>query len=313
MSKVNNTFSAPEFPLVDQKDSHLEGIGANVKLLLKLIEDHNEANKKDDDSRKPCRVAGMIGILDDVKTRIEKSQGPKNKAVFRRCNTDLRSNVPKEKKPQEPTLKKPQEPLEEENEKLRKQLNSSMAARKSLERMFSSLGKEKEIMAAELARKVHELNEMEEELNYHKAQNEKLLAKVQAYAAHHKDKTAAVGGDFELNDHRNRLLTEKLLKSLEGYRMLKWKLREFKEENTEIRMNMEEIAQDVEAGLDRIHDLRHRIVGSGMKWVDVENELSSLECMFRCFEEKVKIGMPERGDCMDLKPNMVVEKSPILA
>ncbi|KAJ0963205.1 hypothetical protein J5N97_028327 [Dioscorea zingiberensis] len=56
-----------------QDDSSLEGVTTNVKLLLKLLYDHCDISKEDD-GRKPQRVAGMITILDDVKARIEKSQ-----------------------------------------------------------------------------------------------------------------------------------------------------------------------------------------------------------------------------------------------
>ncbi|KAJ8642152.1 hypothetical protein MRB53_018846 [Persea americana] len=292
-------------PMDRPNDPTLEGITANVKLLLKLIQEHNEAANKDEDGRRPHRVAGMITILDDLKSRVEKSQVSIRKAQFRRCNTELRrTNVNKDKKPQDP--------IHEENEKLRRELYASVAVRKSVENMFSSLGKEKEIMSTELARKTHEMKELEEHLNDLKAQNEKLLAKVQACAADHKEKLGSVRGG-QVNaalQERNKLLGEQLLRSLEGYRSLKCKLRETMEVSTRMRKKMGEIAQDVTGGLDRIHDFRERIAGEeDVKMVDIENELSSLERMFRCFEGKVKTSTPERGDCVDLKADMPDKKT----
>ncbi|XP_019055774.1 PREDICTED: uncharacterized protein LOC109115821 [Nelumbo nucifera] len=90
-------------------------------------------------------------------------------------------------------------------------LSASMAAQKSLERMFSGLGKEKEIEAGELTRKVHELKDTKEFLNDDKAHNNMLLAKVQACAARNKIAT---------------LLSKNLLRSLDGYRFLTKKLKE---------------------------------------------------------------------------------------
>lgn len=113
----------------------------------------------------------MVKIIEDVKSRIEKCQTSEKKKEFRRCNTDLRPNIPID-------VKKPDELVIDEKEKLRKELNASLAARKSLEVVCSSLGKEKEIIASELARKVQEMNDMEELINDLKVQNEKLSAKV---------------------------------------------------------------------------------------------------------------------------------------
>ncbi|KAJ6949667.1 hypothetical protein NC651_003600 [Populus alba x Populus x berolinensis] len=73
--------------------------------------------------------------------------GNKKVAQLRRCNTDLRPSLaPADQKPDE----------------------------------SASDGKEREIMAAELARKVHELNETEELVYDLKSQNETLMAKLQA-------------------------------------------------------------------------------------------------------------------------------------
>ncbi|EXB51995.1 hypothetical protein L484_019773 [Morus notabilis] len=125
----------PEKNQIERPGDHsLEGIATNVKLLLKIIQDHNEACTRDVvDERKAQRVAGMMSIIENIKTRIQESQTVGRRAELRRCNTDLRANAPRDKKAHEP--------ITDENEKLRRQLSASLAARKSLEIMCTSLGK----------------------------------------------------------------------------------------------------------------------------------------------------------------------------
>ncbi|KAB1222792.1 hypothetical protein CJ030_MR2G022283 [Morella rubra] len=260
----------------------MAGIITNVKLLLKLIQDHNEARTKDNDDRKVQRVAGMFKIIDDVKSRIEKSHSHGTKKELRRCNTDLRRNVPRENNPDEPLI-------DEKEIGLRKELNASLAARKSLEMLYSSLGKEREIMASELSRKVQELSGMEELINDLKAQNEMLRAKVQTCAEEHKEKKCGKGellGNAGLQE-RNRALSEQLLKSLDGYRSLKRKLKEAKQEKTDILATMEELRTEVRAGLARIRSFRQRMVSADEQPGDSEEEISALERMFEGFNMKI--------------------------
>lgn len=292
--------------------STLEGVAANVKLLLKLIQDQNEASTKDNDDRKTQRVAGMMTILDDVKTRIQKfqSHGTKREAELRRCFTELKPSH------QAPRDKKPQDVTTDEKQSLRRELNASLAARKSLEIMCSSLGKEKEIMATELARKVHELNGMEELINDLKAQNETLLAKVQACAANHKEKKGDGGGDAQgkpsLHD-RNKTLSEQLLKSLDGYRSLKRKLKETQEENATIRAKMEEIAAEFIAGVESIGRLRQRIAGGNDRPVDIEREISGLESSFDCLKLKDLKHGTKKSENIKPKAELKSNKPSVLA
>ncbi|KAK9936873.1 hypothetical protein M0R45_013695 [Rubus argutus] len=267
---------------VRPEDHSFEGIATNVKLLLKLIQDHNEACTKDNDARKTQRVAGMMTIIDDVKTRIQKSQTVGRKAELRRCNTDLKPNAP-------PKDKRSHEPITDEKEKLRRSLSASLAARKSLEIMCSSLGKEKEIIATELARKVQELNGMEEHINDLRAQNEKLLAKVQAYAAEHKDNKCGGGGESTTHGNaafqeRNKELSEQLLKSLDGCKSLKRKIKDAQRENDAMHLVMEETGMDVQDGLDRIRCLKEKIATGN---ADIEEELSALEHLFESCYVKI--------------------------
>ena len=297
MSGRSNLF----FLFVHKFSSAGVGVATNVKLLLKLIQDHNEASTKDNDDRKMRRFAGMVSILDDVKFRIQKSQSGKKKAPqLRRCNTDLRRS-------QAPADKKPQESVGDEKERLKKQLNASMAARKSLEMMCSSLGKEKEIMAAEIARKVHELNEAEELVSDLKAQNETLMAKLQARAPQKKSSNS--GGEAQGNaalQERNRTLSEQLLKSLDSCRSLKRKYKVAKEENRAICATMDVIKIEVGAGLEKIRSFRSRVAISK----DIEEEISELEQMFEGFE--MKISKHRDIECAKPKAAINTSKPPVL-
>jgi len=181
--------------------------------------------------------------------------------------------------------------------------------------MFSSLGKEKEIMAAELARKVQELNDLEEHLNDLRAQNEMLSAKVKVCATEHKEKKSG-GGDTQGNaglQERNKKLSEQLLKSLDGYRSLKRKFKDAQEEKAGIQAKMAEMAVEVTAGLNRIHDFQQRIAGRNGKSVEIQEELSALEDMFRCFEMKVSKNCQKRSECVKPEADINPGKLPVVA
>ncbi|XP_042509468.1 uncharacterized protein LOC122085092 [Macadamia integrifolia] len=296
----------PSAPIICHEDHALEGVATNIKLLLKLFQDHNEVGHKDD-GRRMQRVAGMMSILDDIKHRIQKSEsfGKKRAAELRRCSTDIRRNETHEFKsnhiPKDHKRQAPPEPITNEEQKLRKELNASLAARKSLEMMFSSLGKEKEIIAAELARKVQELNDTEEHLNDVKAQNEKLLAKVKFCATEHKERSS------EALQERNKMLSEKLLKSLDGYRSLKRKLKDAQEENTTIYTKMAEMGGDVRAGLKKIHEFQERISEEKEEAMEIEEEVSALEHMLQCFELKISNdNWEKRRECVKPKAEINV-------
>ncbi|KVI00829.1 hypothetical protein Ccrd_020914 [Cynara cardunculus var. scolymus] len=108
------------------------------------------------------RVAGMMTIMDMVRTRIQKCQsfGIK-RGSLRRCNSDIRSCLGHYEKDKGSLTEMVM--VDDRDQKLKR------VARKSLEFMCSSLGKEKEIMMAELARKAHEFAKMEDHINNLKA------------------------------------------------------------------------------------------------------------------------------------------------
>ncbi|KAJ8550213.1 hypothetical protein K7X08_034139 [Anisodus acutangulus] len=248
----------PPTPEQSYDDSALEGVAANFKLLLKLIQDHKDVcNKGNTDGLRMLRVATMMTILDNVRTRIQKCQsfGDKKRSScetkLRRCYSDLKltSDVPnKEKKQHEPMIL-------DEKERLKRQLNASLVARKSLEVMCSSLGKEKEIMAAELSKKVHEVNEMEDLINELKEQNECLVERLHGWSSNSNSRSAEKQGNVALQD-RNRVLSEQLLRSLDGYQSTKRKWKNAHDENMAMHATLEEMGAKIESGLHRIHCFR---------------------------------------------------------
>ncbi|KAK1378390.1 myosin heavy chain, striated muscle [Heracleum sosnowskyi] len=257
-------------------DSALEGVAANVKLLLKLIQDHKHAcNKGQKDSRRMLRVAGMMTVLDNVRTRIQKCQS----FGIKRSTSDvkLNCNVPKDRK------------TADEMEALSKQLNTSLAAQKNLERMCSSLGKEKEIMVKELARKNSELSDLEEHINDLKTQNNSLLGKVKEFATGQSDKAGegmyTSQGNVDLQD-QNKVLSQQLLRSLDGYRYLKRKLRDSQVETLQLRETMREILEKARTGLQRVRELKmqndkesNTVVEIKECTTELENVLQSLQVM----------------------------------
>ncbi|KAM7524865.1 hypothetical protein LguiA_014767 [Lonicera macranthoides] len=296
-------------------DSALEGVAVNIKLLLKLIEDHkNACAKEKKDGRRMLRVAGMMTILDMVRSRIQKCQsfGLKTSEAteLRRCNTDLRPrNTTKEKKVSDQPC--------DEKECLKKQINTSLAARKSLEVMCSSLGKEKEIMAVELARKAQEVNGMEDYINDLKAQNATLLEKVQEYAASDHKKKCNIVEEAEKQgiatlQERNKVLSDQLLWSLDGYRSIKRKLKEAQEDNQALRGVVEEMGVKVGDSLGRIRSFKQR-VASGSEPVDIKGKILDLEHLFECFDRMLSKYRQRKGECVQLKGEINARKPSVLA
>ncbi|KAL2930677.1 Laminin subunit alpha-2 [Bienertia sinuspersici] len=282
------------------EDLSLEGISANVKLLMKLLQDHQEASQKGTiDERKEQRFAGMMTVIDDVKTRLQKSQssGKKSKAELRRCNTDLRvDHPPKEGQKKEETL------TLDEKEKLQKDLNTSYAAQKRLGVMCASLGREKDIIARELTRKVQELHEMEEHVNDLRAQNERLSAKIQACVAEQKevkkgDKSSENNIDYLVSQQRNKELSEQLSKSLEGYKMMKRKLKEVKEERNGLQTVMEEIRDEIQHNVYVVNSLKKCISVPNLdeQATEIDEKIASLEHALKRLEAKTSSWLKHEG------------------
>lgn len=290
--------SSPQLPTSSsdteqpEEECGLEGLATNVKLLLKLIQDHNGASTKENEERKFNRVNGMMFILDEARSRVQKIQtSSKRKAELRRCNTDLRPNIPTPKDKRPP----PDVPIDEK-ERLRKELNASLVARQSLQAMCSSLGKEKQIMASELARKAQELTEMEEFISDLKAQNGMLLERLHAASSELKEKKSG-GVDMEGNvalQERNKALTEQLQKSIDGYRSLKRKLRDMLEENKEIHATMEQMEVEIQAGIGRIHGFKEEMITTDEQTDNIQEEISALEHVLESLHMKISKHTPKK-------------------
>ncbi|KAK4440208.1 hypothetical protein Salat_0355700 [Sesamum alatum] len=305
-SEFGRTTSHPQ---QQYDDSALEGVAAHVKLLLKLIKDHKDAcdnKEKKNDARRMLRVATMMTILDTIRSRIQKCQSFGGKRYAG----------------------------DDEKDKLRRELGASLAARKSLEIMCSSLGKEKEIMAAELLKKVHELSEMEELINDLKDQNETLLEKVRECALKHRDESSddclggrggGGGGGGEEGEaqgnaslqERNKVLSEQLLRSLDGNRSMKMKLRDAEEENVMMQSAMDEMRAEVVTSLERVRSFKERMLvssESNIPPVDVQEEIVALENMFECFQMLVaKYDQKQQGECAKITSEINARKPSVLA
>ncbi|KAG6385258.1 hypothetical protein SASPL_154089 [Salvia splendens] len=297
-------------------DLALQGVAANVKLLLKLIQDHKIACDQDkNDHRRMLRVATMMTILDNAKDRIQKCQSfglKKPDPELRRCKTDVRRNlVPPGKKPGGgvgvvPVVVEGEEVVDadEEKERLRRELSSSLAAQRTLRAMCSSLGKEKKFMEAELSKKVHELSEMEELLNNLKAQNETLRQKVQECLSDHKEGKAG-GGEMHVAlelQARNKALSEQLMRSLDGYKSMKRKLKASQEENVVLHSTVDEVGTKIVGSLGRVKSLKKRIAtisspSGGETPLDLQEEIEGLEDMFERFQMLVEKHGKRQGDC----------------
>ncbi|KAK7331404.1 hypothetical protein VNO77_25628 [Canavalia gladiata] len=268
----------------------VEGLATNIKLLLKLIQEHNGSDPKENDERKFHRVNGMMFILDEVRSRIQRIQcSTQRKAELRRCNTDLKPNM------SGPKFKRPPDVPIDEKERLKRELNASLVARQSLQALCSSLGKEKQIMASELARKAQELTELEDFIGDLKAQNDMLLEKLREGSSEEKDKSNGV--EIECNivlQERNRALVEQLQKSIDGYRSLKRKFKEMLEENKEIHHTMMKMEMEVQSGIGRICSLKEGIVTNNLKTNDIKKEILALEHMLNSLHMKISIHMQKK-------------------
>ncbi|QCD76961.1 hypothetical protein DEO72_LG1g583 [Vigna unguiculata] len=277
--------SASNFAGQPEEERGLEGLATRVKLLLKLIQDHNGSGTKEHVERKDQRVNGMMLILDEVRNKVQTIQSTnKRRAELRRCKTDLRT-VPTSKDKKHP----PDVPIDEK-EKLKRELNASLVARQSLQALCSSLGKEKQIMASELARKAQELTELEDLIGDLKAQNDMLMEKLHEWSSEHKEKKSNVV-EMECNivlRERNRVLSEQLQKSIDGYRSLKRRIRDLQEENRQIRDTMEQMDEEVDAGISRLGSLmEERMKTNNVGKNEIKDELLALGQVLHSLKMKI--------------------------
>ncbi|EPS60590.1 hypothetical protein M569_14213, partial [Genlisea aurea] len=189
----------------------LSGVAANIKLLLKLIQEHQNASHKDNDRRRMLRVATMLTILDSVKARIRKCQSfGKQKSELRRCNTDLKP--PSAKCLLLPPDNHHHHPSSSSSGGGGNGSSSSSTSVKSLEVMCASLGREKEIMAKELSRKEHQMSDLQDDITDLKEHNHMLIEKLKTFQSSGRDSDEPER--MKEVKEKSRILTEQLLRSL---------------------------------------------------------------------------------------------------
>ena len=201
---------------------------------------------------------------DVAKAQIVRSR----KAELRRCNTDLRRG--EERRP---------ETAAEEIQRLRKELTASLAAQKGLEIILSGLKEEKKYIKEELARSSRALQDIKEHLSEVEAQNEMLLSKVNLCVSEHKEKSwlGREQGERSLHE-RNKALSEQLLRVLDGYRNMKRKIKDVKEEKTEMAKRVGEAEYRISQVLRHMGDLCRRKNGSLLSQESVlVEDISSIE------------------------------------
>ncbi|CAA6671778.1 unnamed protein product [Spirodela intermedia] len=251
--------SSPDFlpssdtDLLDD-DLVLQGAASKVRLLLKLVQDYEA-----DLGKAQCSMAGILCVLDEVTSGLERFHAParRRKAELRRCSTDLcRSGEP----PLQASTGKgpglPETTTVEENQRLRKELSASLTMQKNLQKI-----------------KAQELQDIEEHLSDVKAQNERLLEKVRLSAC-----------EQYLID-RNNTLSEQLIRTLDGYRALKRKVKDLQEEKAKVQEKVAEMAARMSKGFCHIRDFCRRLAtGMGNAPAeddDVEEDISSIENVLR--------------------------------
>lgn len=260
------------------------GVATNVKVLLKLIQDHNMSNSKDNLERKTHRMAGMISIIDEVKNRIQKIQTTSKKAEFRRCKTDVSKSIApllEDEKPPEVTTV-------EEKEKPRRDLHSSLTSNPNIQALCSSLGKEKQIMASELARQAQELSELEDYITDLKDQNQMLMEKLRSYSLERKERS----GEMEKQDNKivqqkNKELSKQLLKVNDGFQTLKKRFQETQAERTQMLATMKEMEVEVQAGVKKIQEFKEKLAKKGEDDLNFKEAVSALEHVLESLSLKI--------------------------
>ena len=111
------------------------------------------------------------------------------------------------------------------------------------------------------------------------------MEKLHAWSSEQKEKKGS-GVEMECNivlRERNKALSEQLQKSIDGYRSLKRRLRDIQEENRQIRDTVEQMEEEVDAGIHRIGSFKE----GRMRTNEIKEEISALEHMLDSLKMKV--------------------------
>jgi len=116
---------------------------------------------------------------------------------------------------------------------------------------------------------------------------------VQACVAEHKEVKKPSQGYSEAHQaalqQRNKELSEQLVKSLEGYKLLKRKLKEAQDARQGMQVALDGIAEEIEVGIHQIRSLEERISDNslGEQATEIKEKITTLKTVFRKIEAKV--------------------------
>lgn len=253
-----------------------------MRLLLKIIEEHKVAtNNNRNDGKKMLRAATMMTILENIRLKIQSShpfqvEGAE-KDLIRRCssNSDFQQ---KDVGGGGDNHDHHIVPIDEERDRLRKSLDSSLAQRRSLEIFFTNLLKQRDMMSNELSKKVNLMNGMEEFVQELEAENQSLSDKVRkCVSLHSTEEYDTKDEDYiQLLREKNRALSNDLQCTRDRLQSIKVKTKELDDENNTIYEQMNEISGEVNAALHRLNRLKQIKVAS--------DEIAQLEQVLECFK-----------------------------
>ncbi|KAL0328991.1 UNVERIFIED_CONTAM: hypothetical protein Scaly_2331700 [Sesamum calycinum] len=109
--------------------------------------------------------------------------------------------------------------------------------------------------------------------------------------------------------------SQQLLKSLDGYRSMKRKLKLAQEENVKMHATMDEMREKIMRSLERVGSFKERLsLSSGSKpQIDVQEEILALESIFECFQMMVTKYDKKQGECIQPKGEINACKPSVLA
>lgn len=260
-----------------------------MRLLLKIIEEHKVAtNNNINDGKKMLRAATMMTILENIRLKIQSShpfqiEGAE-KILIRRCssNSDFQQKDVGGGSGSSSGGGDNHDhhivPIDEERDRLRKSLDSSLAQRRSLEIFFTNLRKERDMMSNELSKKVNLMNGMEEFVQELEAENQSFSVKVRECVFLHgteESDTKDVDNIVQLRE-KNRALSNDLQCTRDRLQSIKAKTKELNDQNNTINGQMSEISGEVNAALQRLNRLKQIKVAS--------DEIAQLEQVLECFQ-----------------------------
>lgn len=279
------------------------GVVTQLKLLLKIIEDHKEAIRNNrNDGRKRLRVATMLTILENIRLGIQRCQF-KTKTTETDLGPSSSSNSDGEQHQRRYTG-------EDEIEMLRKKLQAMSEVRKNLELSCANLADDKKRIAIELAKTTHLIKETEERINDLKPHNKILAIKVKKCQCEHKNKRRYCYRGFRsaaslLKEKQEKAIllenNETLEQNLEiaviNCQSIEIKEKQIQHTNSRIREEMKTITEKVNAGLNIFNQFKENMASRpGDTPAYIAKEIARLEHIFELFQNMV-LNYKKKEEC----------------